>query len=210
METERRQLLAKIAQYRRQPSLLGESPRLLPLLEQMERCLPSCTPLVIAIDGRAASGKTTLARQLAAEFGAGVVHVDDFFLPTELRTPQRLAQPGGNVHYERFTQQVLPHLHSVEGFFYTKFDCKTMKYSGEEWVRGGIIRVVEGAYSCHPVFGDYADITVFSDVDPVEQNRRIQLRNGLEMAKIFQQKWIPMEEQYFSHTKLFGKTDVSV
>ena len=36
---------------------------------------------VIAIDGRCASGKTTLARELAERLGAGVIHMDDFFLP---------------------------------------------------------------------------------------------------------------------------------
>ena len=65
---------------------------------------------VIAIDGRAASGKTTLAAALAAETGGTVVHMDDFFLPAELRTPQRLAAPGGNVHAERFAEEVLPFL----------------------------------------------------------------------------------------------------
>ena len=56
----------------------------------------------LAIDGRAAAGKSTAAALLAAALGAGVVHMDDFFLPAALRTPQRLSEPGGNVHYERF------------------------------------------------------------------------------------------------------------
>lgn len=49
---------------------------------------------VIAMDGRAAAGKTTLAEELAVTLGGAVVHMDDFFLPGELRTPERLAAPG--------------------------------------------------------------------------------------------------------------------
>ena len=52
---------------------------------------------VIAIDGMAASGKSTLAARLAEELDGCVIHMDDFFLPPELRTQERLSSPGGNV-----------------------------------------------------------------------------------------------------------------
>lgn len=66
---------------------------------------------VAAIDGNAAAGKSTLAARIAAFFAprcsVNVFHMDDFFLPGALRTPERLAEPGGNVHYERFQDEVL-------------------------------------------------------------------------------------------------------
>lgn len=65
------------------------------------------TPLLVAIDGRSASGKTTLVNALAEQFHTSVVHMDDFFLPVELRTPERFAMPGGNVHFERFQEEFL-------------------------------------------------------------------------------------------------------
>ena len=34
---------------------------------------------IIAIDGRCAAGKTTLAARLAKELGGDVIHMDDFF-----------------------------------------------------------------------------------------------------------------------------------
>ena len=60
---------------------------------------------VIAIDGRCASGKTTFALRMEA-FGFYTVHADHFFLPPDLRTPERLALPGGNIHSERFLTEV--------------------------------------------------------------------------------------------------------
>ena len=63
--------------------------------------------LAVALDGCCASGKTTLARRLARELEADVVPMDDFFLPPKLRMPDRLSQPGGNVHYERFSIQII-------------------------------------------------------------------------------------------------------
>jgi hypothetical protein len=38
---------------------------------------------------------------------------------------------------------------------------------------------------------------VFSDVEAEEQIKRIIKRNGKDMAAIFRDKWIPLEEKYF-------------
>ena len=78
---------------------------------------------IIAIDGRCAAGKTTLAARLAKELGGDVIHMDDFFLPPALRTQERRSEPGGNVHYERFLTEVIPKLASGQAFSYQRFDC---------------------------------------------------------------------------------------
>lgn len=155
-------------------------------------------PFIIAIDGRAASGKSTLAQQLSELLDADVIHMDDFFLPLPLRTEERLAEPGGNVHYERFAEEVLPHLKLQAAFSYRIFDCSKMDYEGERLIGNKTIRIVEGSYSHHPKFGNYADLFVFSDVDAEEQMRRICLRNGEEKAQMFATRWIPMEERFFT------------
>lgn len=166
---------------------------LLPVLERM-----AAGARVIAVDGRAASGKTTLAADIAAVAGAGVIHTDDFFLPPGMRSPERLAEPGGNVHYERFAAEILPRLRDGAAFAYRRFDCGLMALSGERAVAASPWRVVEGAYSCHPVFGDYADCRVFCDVEPEEQLRRIRLRDGEAAVAAFTERWIPMEERYLA------------
>ena len=43
--------------------------------------------LLVALDGRCAAGKTTLARMLGERYGWPVVHLDHFFLRPEQRTP---------------------------------------------------------------------------------------------------------------------------
>ena len=153
---------------------------------------------VIAIDGRAASGKTTKAALLSEVLDAPVIHMDDFFLPPALRTPERLAQPGGNVHYERFAEEVLPGLHAGEDFSYRVFDCSRMDYTGGRHIPAAPVRIVEGSYAHHPALGNYADMRVFSTVDELPQMGRILLRNGEKMAEMFRTRWIPMEEAYFA------------
>ena len=39
--------------------------------------------VLVAIDGRCAAGKTTLAASLQAQLGCNVFHMDDFFLRPE-------------------------------------------------------------------------------------------------------------------------------
>ncbi|MBR7121072.1 MAG: hypothetical protein IKC94_02390 [Lentisphaeria bacterium] len=165
------------------------------------------TPRIIAIDGRSASGKTTLADQLKLVLNAQVIHMDDFFLPPSMRNPLRYNEPGGNVHYERFKLEVLPHLNRRNAFTYKNFDCHTNSF-GSRIVWSSDWRIVEGAYSMHPEFGTYADMTVFYDIDPEEQMRRITARNGHQAAQIFKSRWIPLEETYIRHFGIKEQADL--
>lgn len=182
--------------------------RLFPVLQKAAERKRADRPCIIAIDGRAASGKTTMAEQLRSILNADVVQMDDFFLPLELRTQERLAEAGGNVHYERFREEVLPFLLEKAAFSYRIFDCGRMDYNGERTIGGGDFRIVEGSYSAHPIFGAYADFLIFSDVDEEEQMRRIRKRNGEQMAEMFRTRWIPMEEAYFRAYQTAEKAEI--
>ena len=165
---------------------------------------------VIVIDGPCASGKSTMATQLATILEGPILRIDDFFLPMELRTEDRLTEAGGNVHYERFKGEVLPGLASGEAFSYTKFDCSKMDYGAGVEVPKSAWRIVEGSYSHHPYFGEYGDIRAFSMIDPIEQMRRILVRNGEEMAVRFKNVWIPMENRYFEEYNISKRAHLNL
>ena len=92
-------------------------------------------PLIVALDGRCASGKTTLAALLQQQTGCSVVHMDHFFLRPEQRTRERLEQPGGNVDYERFLAEVLEPLRAGKDCSYRPYDCKQQKLAEPVAVR---------------------------------------------------------------------------
>ena len=189
--------------------------RLLPLLEligekERERGHISAGNCVVAIDGRCASGKTTLSEKLAKVTGGSVIHMDDFFLPIELRREERFREPGGNVHYERFFEEVIPFLKTGEDFSYRCFDCKKMEPGQERMIQGSGIIVVEGAYSCHPKFGEYMTVKAFCDVKPEEQLYRVATRDGELCVETFRQRWIPMEEAYFAAYSVKEQADVVI
>ena len=152
---------------------------------------------LIAVDGRCASGKTTLAAQLAAETGCSVLHMDHFFLRPEQRTQERLAQPGGNVDRERFLEEALLPLRRGVPFAYRPYECGRLAFGEPGRTGGGPFSIVEGSYSCHPALWDFYDLQVFLTVSPEEQLRRIRARNGEAGAAPFQERWIPLEERYF-------------
>jgi uridine kinase len=57
------------------------------MIEAMERLLAAiarhtaarAAPVVVALDGRSGTGKSTLAKQLAATVGAVIINCDDFY-----------------------------------------------------------------------------------------------------------------------------------
>lgn len=172
-------------------------PIIAPLADAIRAVLHKKGRCVAALDGMAAAGKTTAAAQLCGLFGGACVHMDDFFLPPALRTPQRLSQPGGNVHYERFALQVAPFLAAGREFCYEVFDCSRMAVNGTRTVQAAPLVLVEGAYSLHPFFscGLY-DVRSYYSICPQLQRTRILARNGRAGLRRFEEMWVPMENAY--------------
>ena len=166
-------------------------------------------PLLIAIDGRAASGKTTLAALLQRELDCNVLHIDHFFLRPKQRTEERLNTPGGNVDYERFETEVLIPLKEGRDFSYRPYDCHTRDFAQSVSISPGNITLVEGSYSCHPRLWNYYGMHIFLTISPEEQLRRIEKRNGKVALNAFQTKWIPMEEKYFTAFDIQGRCEYS-
>lgn len=158
--------------------------------------------ILIAIDGKCASGKTTLSTYLQKKFDCNLFHMDDFFLQNHQRTDERLKEVGGNVDYERFHTEVLIPLLSGRPLKYRKFDCTVRRISQEFDISPKRLNIVEGSYSQHPYFQKPYDLCIFLDIDDDSQIENIKSRNGLEKLELFQSKWIPMENEYFEKYKI--------
>ncbi len=167
-------------------------------------------PLILAIDGRCGAGKTTIAKKLAREFSCNVIHMDDFFLPTEKRTPERLSAPGGNTDVERFLNEVMLPLKSGKHFSYRPYDCHTVSFKAPVHVAPNKLTVIEGSYSCHPLLWDFYDLRIFVDVNKQTQLERIAARNGEDALKVFAARWIPLEEKYFDAFSIKERCDAVV
>jgi len=163
--------------------------------------------VLIAIDGNSCAGKTTLASELGARLDANVFHMDDYFLQPHMRTQERLSQPGGNVDAERFLANVLLPVSRVETALVQKYDCHEDVLLPAVSVSPKRVVVVEGAYSLHPLLSPHYDLRVFYRIDPALQAARILARNGAEALKVFQSRWIPLENRYFDELDILSLCD---
>ena len=154
--------------------------------------------VLVAIEGKCTSGKTTLATALARIYDCNLFHMDDFFLRPEQRTPERFAQIGGNVDYERFTEEVLLPLKTGLPFSYRPFDCSTFTLAQPVAVTPKKLSIIEGTYSLHPYFNDPYDLKILLTVSEDLQRQRVLQRPAFLHDRFFQQ-WIPMENRYFDH-----------
>ena len=165
---------------------------------------------VVAIDGSCASGKTTLAASLANQLGMQVINMDDFFLLPEMRTEERLSQAGGNIHYERFVDEIIGGIKSGREFSYRIFSCKKGGFNGTAVINPQKPIIIEGAYALHPEIPDIYDLKIFLDADLETRLERIEKRNGTEGLEIFKSKWIPMENRYFEAFDIMNKCDIVI
>jgi len=176
------------------------------LKPHIDSLLAKGAPVIIAIEGNCTAGKTTLAAVLEKEYDCNVFHMDDFFLRPEQRTPERYAQPGGNVDYERFQMEVLERIRKGNAFSYRPFDCGTFTLTGDVAVSPKQLNIVEGTYCLHPYFGDVYDLKVFLSVGTKLQAERINQRPAFLRRRFFEE-WIPMETVYFDHFQIRQRCD---
>lgn len=171
---------------------------ILPALAAIDRAMGEHPRLRVAIDGPCASGKSTLGKALQEIYACPLIHMDDFFLRPEQRTRQRLVQPGGNVDYERFAQEVLAPLLAGQSFRYRPWSCARGGFDEEKAVPSAPLTVVEGSYSLHPDLRDAYQLRIWVQASWEVRRQRLLERGGPECLERFEQLWIPLEDDYFS------------
>ena len=169
------------------------------------------------IDGKCGSGKTTLSERLGERYGCNVFHIDDFYLPIIMQTPEVMKEPGGNINYDRFIAEIMAPLTADSTVVYRPFLCMEQEYAPGVSLKRTGVNVIEGTYSCHPVLREiYAKltgwevITLFMDIDDRNQRDRVRGRVGQLRFKLFEDKWIPREREYFSAYSVREYCDYSI
>ncbi len=165
-------------------------------------------PLVVAIDGRGASGKSTLAAALhAAAARSGVVHTDDVAWHEPFFAWDRLLLEG--------VLEPLQQGHGVD------FRPPAWAYKG----RAGSIRVtsgldlviVEGTGSGHRTFADLTDVLIWVQSDPVVATRRgierdvaAGVNGDRAQAEAFWHDWTRAEVEFFQEQRPWDQADIVV
>ena len=157
-----------------------------------------------------ASGKSTLADDIRSVFGGTVIRADSFFLPFDMRSEERLCEPGGNFHRERFKTEVVANLKNSNPFSYGVFDCASGEITHSVEVDEKKLIIIEGSYCMHPALCADYDLKIFCRTDNKTQLLRIEKRNGLQALQMFKEKWIPFENSYFGTYSVQKQCNVTV
>jgi hypothetical protein len=152
----------------------------------------------VGVDGKGASGKTTLATRIATALPAAVlIHNDDFARP---------GLPGWD--RDRFVRQVLEPLLAGRPGRYQRWDFDADV--GAEWhtVPVGVPVIVEGVSSTDarlPVPWDY---TIWIEVPTAVRRARIAERDGPALLHRWLTDWIPMEDAYAAGQRPQDRVDL--
>ena len=153
--------------------------------------------LLITLDGPCASGKTTLARKLAQALQGQVAHTDDYVIPHALKTPDRLAVPGGNCDAQRLVKEIVAPFKNGNPVRYSRYDCRHDALLPEEALPDSRILILEGSYCNLPAIREYADVRLFLDAPRNLREARLLERESPASLQRFHDRWIPLENAYF-------------
>lgn len=144
-------------------------------------------PLVVAIDGPAGSGKSSLAEPVAAALGmVAVVHLDDIFPGWDglAAAPALLAA------------QVLAPISRGEPASYRRWDWQADHYAEAVPVPASDILVVEGCGCSVGIARPYAEVRVWVEADHDTRMRRGLERDG-DTFRPHWERWAAQERALF-------------
>lgn len=157
-------------------------------------------PLIVAIDGRSGTGKSTLAQGLAQRLPAVVIEGDDFYAGgTGILgdPPQARAARCIDWQAQRWVLSALRQGHSARyhAFDWDAFDGSTC--ADATTIHPAQIILLEGVYAARPELRDLLDLCILVRVPDVLRQARLTAREGA--LGPWEQQWHEAEAWYFAH-----------
>ncbi len=162
------------------------------------------SPVLVALDGRSGTGKSTIAKKLAGSLGGIEINADNFWSggsneEWDKRSPEEKSDKA--IDWKRLRSEVLIPLLSGEVAKWRSFDWE----KGEGLSPTEIINepkqfiVLDGAYSSRPELQDLIDLSILVEVSD-DHNRRLRLitRENKEYMKDWHGRWDVAEDYYFT------------
>lgn len=171
------------------------------------RQIDRSTPLLVALDGRSGTGKSTLARIVAALVAATVVESDDFYAGgtdadwAARSVPERIAQV---IDWRRLKTEVLVPLRAGRTATYHPFNFKTGCGLAPEPVRcePAPVIILDGVYSGRPELADLVDLAVLVEMTKdAERRHRLIAREGEMFMTAWHAIWDDAETAYFAEVR---------
>lgn len=170
------------------------------------------SPLLIAVDGHSAAGKSTFARQLVQTLDAALVPGDDFYQLMEPEERFQLGPAEGAERYydwERMRDQVLKPLHEGRAARYRPYDWERDTLESREiTITPRPMVVAKGLFVSRPEFDSLNSLTVLVVADP-DVRRQRQLDRA-DASAAWLRRWDAAERWYFDRVRPPEHFDVIV
>ncbi len=155
---------------------------------------------VVAIDGPAGSGKTTLAAQLAAQLdGATVLNMDSLYPGWD-----GLAQGA-----ERLVSDLLAPLAAGQPAVINSWDWIEGRPGAAVTLAATELLIVDGYGSGTRAAAPMLSLLIWMDGDPAERRRRAIARDG-EMFAPQWERWAAQEQQLFAREQTSSRADLII
>jgi uridine kinase len=157
------------------------------------------SPVVVALDGCSAAGKSSLAEPLATILHAAVLHCDDFY--RDMRETDRVALTAREgidryFDWERLRDEALVPLSAGRPATFCCFDWAAGSgRTGPTTVDARSVLIVEGVYSARPEFEQFLHLKVLVEALPSVRKARQRLRHG---PHEWEGRWDAAERIYFN------------
>ena len=170
---------------------------------QLQNFINSFTDFTIfALEGKCTSGKSTISNKLN---NVTIIDVDDFFLPINKKTNERLNEIGGNIDYDLY-EQCLKQIKPNSTITYKIFDCHTQSYS-QKTVKISNKVLLVGVYSYHQNVRKYINQLCYLIIDEKTQYERLKER---KLFAKFINEWVPLENKYFDSYDFIGNANILI
>lgn len=176
-------------------------------------CSASAHRLVVAIDGRSGSGKSTVAEAVAQDIDAVIVPCDDFFAANvsdaewDRRTPEQRAADA--IDWRRLKREAIEPLRTGRPARWLAFDFLAgprsdgtypLQRTPREFAPKPVV-LLDGAYSARPELADILDLSVLVEAAPATRQARLAAREAADFLREWHVRWHSAEEYYFGHVR---------